>query len=385
METRMRMLLGSVGLIVGTAMAVAGTQPLVPAGAGSFRWRDIADTLYSPSLQSSYNYNQAAVTLINRDLHPAFAGRLVGSGLKPNFAYQVKLEGKPSSAWGADGDDWANEQLGYAGRWWMEQVETASGRVVYGSNSTDTIYAVAKALGFHDASYTYVFKGYLLFDAFVTTAHGAVPNGSNGWSFSADNSFHVLWKTAQRTAQANDSLPTRYVLSTFPAFLYGNAGSAAEVAIYGEWEPTRALPEQLLLPDGPYTVRFILTEESFHSTLPQGGTWASALAANSVSFTIATPPPPGALGGTVRDHHGKAVARATVRVIQDRRTVAQTLSDTAGKYRVDGLTPGSYTVSARAPRQRAPPQSATVVSAQTTTLDVGLISLTEHRTASSRP
>ena len=104
-----------------------------------------------------------------------------------------------------------------------------------------------------------------------------------------------------------------------------------------------------------------------------------------MSFTIATPPPPGALGGTVRDHHGKAVARATVRVIQDRRTVAQTLSDTAGKYRVDGLTPGSYTVSARAPRQRAPPQSATVVSAQTTTLDVGLISLTEHRTASSRP
>lgn len=373
-------LLGCVGFAGGSA-AVGGTLRLAPAGTGNFRWRDITDTPYSGSFQSTYAYSHAAVSLISRDLGTSFAGRLVGSGLKPNFAYQLKLEGKPTTLWGQDGDDWANEQIGHAGRWWMELVETATGRVIYGGNSTDAVYNAARALGFHDWTHTYVFKGYLLFDAFVTTAHGAVPNGSSGWAFTADSSLHVLWKTTQRSAQANDSLTTPYPVDTFPAFLYGTLGSAATVGIYGEWEPTRVLPGQLVLPDGEYNVRFMLTEESFHSTLPLGGGWAGALAANDVSFTIATPPPPGVLSGTIRDRRGKPVAQAVVKVCQNRRTVAQTLSDSAGRYRVASLPPATYSVLARAPRQRAPSRTASVVSDQVTTLDIELVSLTERRTA----
>ncbi len=380
MERHVRLLLAGVGFLVGTATAIGGTLQLAPAGTGNFRWRDITDTPYSASFQSTYAYSHAAVTLISRDLSTSFSGRLVGSGLKPNFAYQIKLEGKPTTLWGQNGDDWANEQIGYAGRWWMEVVETATGRVVYGSNSTDAVYNLAKTIGFHDWTHTYVFKGYLLFDAFVTTAHGAVPNGNSGWAFTADSSLHVLWQTLQRAAQANDSLATVYAVDTFPAFLYGTPGSAARVGIYGEWEPTRVLPGQLVLPDGEYNLRFMLTEESFHSTLPLGGGWAGALAANDVSFTIATPPPPGALTGTVRDRHGKPVAQAVVKVSRNRRTVAQTLSDSGGKYSVADLPPGTYSVTARAPRKRAPARTASIVAGQATTLDVALISLTERRT-----
>ena len=58
------------------------------------------------------------------------------------------------------------------------------------------------------------------------------------------------------------------------------------MGIYAEWEPGRALPDELVLPAGNYKCKFILTEESFHSPPGSpGGYWAGAMQGN-VNFTI---------------------------------------------------------------------------------------------------
>ena len=57
---------------------------------------------------------------------PFLEGFLDASGLKPNFAHQVKLVGMPSAEFGAAGDDLANERIGYAGRWYKVGVGNAT-------------------------------------------------------------------------------------------------------------------------------------------------------------------------------------------------------------------------------------------------------------------
>lgn len=367
MQRVTRFVLGAAAVVAG--LAWAGTTALEPVGPGSFRWRDINDNLFASTFQGSYAYSQAAVSLVTSDSGAALSGLLVGTGLKPNFAYQLKLEGKPTALWGAAGDDEANERIGYAGRWWMERTEVLTGTVT-GANSTDDAYAAMKALGFSDETYTYVFKGYLLFDHFVTTSTGAVPNGSTGWGFEVDSSFHVLWKTSQRARQANDSAPLYYSVRSFRAPYY-TSGTAGTVGIYGEWEPGRALPGQLALPAGTYNVRFVLTEESFHSTLTQGGNWAGALAADSLQFTLA-PPAPGAISGTVTNKAGKAVASAMVTVTRAGTSVGQTQTGTNGTYAVADLVPATYSVTISASGYRTQTKTATVSAAQTTVLNFTL-------------
>ena len=110
--------------VVSPTMGQSGEVNLQPVGDVTtwpdtpYRWMDIADFLYSFRYQSFFNYEQPTVKLSFCDISSTFEGTLVASELKPNFAYQVKLVGKPTKVWGAGGDDWANEQIGYAGRWW---------------------------------------------------------------------------------------------------------------------------------------------------------------------------------------------------------------------------------------------------------------------------
>jgi hypothetical protein len=223
-------------------------------------WRDLSGTPYDAAFQSSFSYADANVTLAYETFDSAhFTGTLTATGLKPNFAYQMKLNGKPTNVWGAEGDDATNERIGYTARWWRS-TPTAG-------NSNDADYNA------HHSDPAYTYTGYLLYDFFVTDA-----TGSATVPFSSDDVYHVLWKTSQRAPHANDG----------PIRVYDINGTLVD--LYGEWEPTRALPGTLVLPPGAYDVQFYLTEESFHD--PSAG-WASVMEKDYIGFNIA--PEPGTL------------------------------------------------------------------------------------------
>jgi len=258
------------------SLSFAATVDLGPIGDVTtwpdtpYRWMDIADHLYSPNYQRNFDYTKPNVSLTYADTSNTFSGTLTATGLKPNFAYQMKLVGKPEIDWGIDGDDISNEQIGYAGRWWRKQPDPPG-------NTNDDDYDTYKGdLG-------YIFEGYLLFDFFVTNEQGAATV-----DFAADSSLHVLWKTTQRTRELNDTAP---VSTTFTAShsinstAYDITYGTYTVGIYGQWEDTRALPGELVLPNGEYNCQFILTEESFHQS-GLGGYWASAMGYENVQFTV---------------------------------------------------------------------------------------------------
>jgi hypothetical protein len=77
-----------------------------------YRWLDVANNLYSEAYRTTYEYSEALVQVTFYDAYPFFHGTLTASNLKPNFAYQLKLVGKP--------DEPSNENIGLAGRWWQE-------------------------------------------------------------------------------------------------------------------------------------------------------------------------------------------------------------------------------------------------------------------------
>jgi hypothetical protein len=245
-----------------------------------FRWMDIADFLFSDGYRDDFTYDQPSVTLTFCDTANTFTGSLTATGLKPNFAYQIKLVGKPQKVWGEDGDDWTNEQIGYAGRWWRKQPDPG--------NSNDADYDA------HKDEANYIFEGYLLYDFFVTDELG-----SAALNFTADSSFHVLWATphaddtppydtGHRIPGLNDSQVRWYQFAASPDanpdaydIDYGNALEG----IYAEWQSDRELPGELILPFGTYNCQFILTEESFHQS-DLGGGWASVMGNDDVHFTL---------------------------------------------------------------------------------------------------
>ena len=236
-------------------------QPISGSGSNN-RWMDIADNLYTSTYQSSFTYAQSLVTISYNNTSGNFSGTLTATGLKPNFAYQIKLVGN------SDMDDWSNEQLGYAGRWWRVQPNPG--------NSNDTDYAN------HKDDPNYIYQGYLLFDFFSTDQQGnATVN------FSANSSYHVLWATNDSTGVGtghqnpgtNDSAVVYYDFAASPAInsaAYSTDYGDAHVGIFAEWESGRALSGQLSLPLGEYLSQFVLTEESFHQS-GLGGGWASVM------------------------------------------------------------------------------------------------------------
>ena len=255
-----------------TWAATVNLQPISGSGSNN-RWMDIADNLYSSSYQSSFTYAQPLVTISYNNTSATFSGTLTATGLKPSFAYQMKLVGN------SDMDDWSNEQLGYAGRWWRVQPNPG--------NSNDTDYDNNK----DDPSYIY--QGYLLFGFFSTDQQGnATVN------FSANSSYHVLWATNDSTGVgtghknpgANDSAVIYYDFAASPAInsaAYSTDYGNAHVGVFAEWESGRALPGQLSLPVGEYLCKLVLTEESFHQS-GLGGGWASVLAGD-VNFISVIP------------------------------------------------------------------------------------------------
>ncbi len=268
--------------------AAADEITLVDSGSNpaAYRWLDVADQSYGPEYQAGYTYGSALAAVSYDPVGPRLSGILSASGLKPNFTYQLKLAGEPGTV--------ANERIGLTGRWWQEEwtgSAWANGQNLNdkgdGSfpNPNDLLYFKrrdvadpASPTGLH-----YRFTGYLVFDYIVTDGEGSILHG-----FTANSSYHVLWKTAQRPHTADDGPLVTAVFDADDSDAYVDTGSddypVQSVSVFGEWE--RLPVGGVFLQSGSYSCWFTLTEESFHgSGGPLAGSWAAAMGGGMV-FTI---------------------------------------------------------------------------------------------------
>jgi hypothetical protein len=258
------------------AMCPATSVDLVPAvdtetwPDAPFRWKDIATNLYAEAYRDSYTYDEASVLVTFETAQDSlWSGHLSAVGLKPNFAFQIKLVGKPSGLWGIEGDDIANERIGYAGRWW--RVTPSPG------NSTDQDYEA------HCDDPEYIYEGYLLFDFFASDSLGSAEA-----DFATASSYHVLWWEGQRARGSCDS-PVRYstVVGHAADPAYDTEVGPSVVGVYAEIE--RLCEGETMLPGGAYDCRFFLTEESFHQSGEYDGYWLSVLTCDTLHFELLGP------------------------------------------------------------------------------------------------
>lgn len=272
------------------------------------RERDIANELYSETLEP-FDYAAAQVTISYQraQKNAYFSGHISARGLKPNFAYQLKLAGKPifgnrgtgtatsyveatSSAVGAspivqivndengeptpiNGDDWTNQQLGYAGRWWDDShAPTTNLNDAYFERNTPylTIY------------------GYIFMGDFITDA-----NGNAEADVSAAHSYHITWQDGQNNATKDVKFGAFKVESAPPFYGYKREIYPRKVNLWYEYEKGRA--HNVELAPGTYHCRLLVTEEAFHTAGGYwGGVWKTVLAtetndtnpANDLTFVI---------------------------------------------------------------------------------------------------
>lgn len=283
-------------LLLASGLSVAAQQETSvwlapPAGPSAthttdYRWCDVADNLYSELYRKTYEYSQDLVQVTFYEAYPFFHGTLTASKLKPNFAYQLKLVGKPDEPACAG----ANEKIGLAGRWWQEQWDgnawVGGQNLNYkgdGSspNTNDGIYfATRDTPSSSPTGKLYRYTGYLVFDYFITDS-----NGNAQLNFEARSSYHVLFKTSQQTKTPQDGpLKERTFQPTSSDLGYDRDYLQSTTSIFGEWE--RLPAGGVFLQPGEYTCKVVLTEESFHGSGGEyAGNWAGALE-GEISFTI---------------------------------------------------------------------------------------------------
>ncbi len=252
-----------------------------------YRWCDVAGNLYSDSYRTSYRYDDTdvQVQISFEQSDSTWHGQLSATHLKPNFAYQLKLNGISGMA--------SNERIGLAGRWWQEEwdgSQWSNGQNLNNKddgtspNPNDLVYFARRDVadatsptGLH-----YRYTGYLVFDYFITDE-----NGDALLDFEANSSYHVLWNTIQTTPSSNDGPSKTASFDPDPAqTAYDYDYPAATMTIFGEWE--RLPVGEVYLATGNYDCQIILTEESFHGWPPGGsftGQWAAAMG-TTIQFTI---------------------------------------------------------------------------------------------------
>jgi hypothetical protein len=241
---------------------------VTPRSTANFRWKDIATNTYAQSYKDSYEYALAQVEFsYDPTADSTLRGHLSATNLKPNFAYQMKLSGKPTAIWGMAGDDLTNERIGYLGRWWRHQPNPG--------NSNDADYEAN-----HDQP-GYIFEGYLIFDFFVTDSTGCAEV-----DFAIDSSYHVLWWEHQRIPGSCDS-PVLWstVIGHADHPAYEEDVGPTSVGVYAEIERNCTGTTTMSL--GQYNCCFSLTEESFHQNGEDEGNWQSILIDDNVQFEIA--------------------------------------------------------------------------------------------------
>jgi hypothetical protein len=268
-------------IIVELTFIDSGVSPF-----SGYRWRDIAGNLYADDYRTNYRYDdtdvQVQVTFEESDV--TFHGQMSAVHLKPNFAYQLKINGIPGTA--------SNEWIGLAGRWWQEEWDGSQwtgGQNLNNKgdgsspNPNDEVYFARRDEPdtTSPTRLNYRYTGYLLFDYFITDA-----NGDALLDFEANSSYHVLWNTYQRSHTANDGPTKSATFDPDPDQLaYDTDYSSSSMTIFGEWE--RLPVGEVYITPGEYICQIILTEESFHGW-PGGsytGQWAAALGAD-IQFTV---------------------------------------------------------------------------------------------------
>jgi len=233
---------------------------------------DIADRPLNDFIEAGkFDYTRPKVVLHYDEVHtaPYFSGRVEAKGLKPNFAYQMKLAGKPSKGtrgWGAQGDDVANGRLGAVGRWWCES--THEGTAYFDDEHYRRYYNKAKTGHAHNM------YGYLFLGTFVTDE-----NGEANFSFKGDRCYHITWRDEQQGAK--DIEAGTYTPGSTAGFGYGATVEPKTVKLWYEFQDGRS--RNVKLPKGTYRCRFLLTEETFHNLLggtrdELGGYWQTVLA-----------------------------------------------------------------------------------------------------------
>ncbi len=254
------------------------------------RWRDAAGHRYSEAFISSFRYEgggglPAPEVRVQVDpVGPTFSGRIEARGLKPNFAYQVKLNGNFE-------DRQSFEAIGYAGRWRLPGA---------GTNYSDADYE-----GHPNPA---AVEAYILFDYFVTDARGDAVR-----HFALDSSLHVLWQAAQRAADRSGDVVAVTVEANDPEFYARPRRRPVEIRLWAERAHARyrRAEQRIALAPGVYRAELALTEESFHDRDAQGGRWAT-VATLPVAFTVENVAAEGRLGGSL-DEYGRPAFERTLR------------------------------------------------------------------------
>jgi hypothetical protein len=235
------------------------------------RWMDMDDTRYHAFIRAfgtagAFSYRAAQVTLTYdyKQRGGAFRGHIEARGLKPNFAYQIKLAGKPiygKRGWAQFGDDYANAYLGYNGRWWDDAEQR---------NVTDAWYQ-SLYVNASDARRRTIF-GYLFIGNFVTNE-----NGDASHDFVSETPLHVTWQDKQKINLKHHDGGSWILQSTKPPYWgYGYAIAPRSIRLWYEHEKGR--PARVNLPPRKYNCRLLITEESFHAKDRAGGRWLTVLA-----------------------------------------------------------------------------------------------------------
>jgi hypothetical protein len=254
---------------------------------GPYRWMDVADQLFAETYLGDYDYTQAYVLVEYSTGGATLHGSLAAANLKPNFAYQFKLVGYPETP--------SNESIGLAGRWWQEEwngSEWTNGQNLNdkgdGSspNPNDDVYFARRDIPdpTSPTGKRFRFTGYFVFDYFITDASGGV-----SLSFEANSSYHVLWKTTQRSHTVQDGLLKATTFaggSPDPVNAYDVVYPDTTVNVFGEWE--RLPVGGVTLRPEDYEGQFVLTEESFHGSGLAGG-WAAAMSSGPVDIRVSSP------------------------------------------------------------------------------------------------
>ncbi|MEA3403209.1 MAG: hypothetical protein U9R79_18345 [Armatimonadota bacterium] len=281
--------------VIVTEPPMVEMRPLIVREPQQQRWRDVAGVAYDEAFRQSFAYGSPghAARIRCRAEGQTLHGTIIARGLKPWFAYQLKLVGaaplRGTSEEDNTGDSatWSSWRLGRLGRWWCEDCQW---------NVLDEDLAEHLSEG-HDV------RGYVLFDWFVTDA-----NGDAEQDFVIDTSLHVLWREEQRDRGRHDTAVRPYELRRGDYGYGPDAPDVECVGIYGEWEPDRPRPGRVRLPAGQYQVRLNLTEESFHANMDDermlegGGFWAWVLEAD-VSFAVKPIPTRASRPGCIPGSH----------------------------------------------------------------------------------
>jgi predicted ribosomally synthesized peptide with SipW-like signal peptide len=224
-----------------------------------------------------HDYSEAANDNVyltyNTPMGAKFSGTMTASGLKPFATYQVKLIGVPDCADPGNGDDMANDYIGYKGRW------TCTDCVCTGSacNRTDAQY---KANSYYVGDSSECIAGYLVLDYFTADANGDIE--LSDVNIYGDTAGHVLY-CDNDSGNCNSNNLNTYLAYLDPSHDSGDA-EPVQFCPYDKVniqpEPGRTGCSGLFLSSGSYYLRIVLTEESFHQ-----GNWATVLEGD-ISFQV---------------------------------------------------------------------------------------------------